>query len=53
METEELVRIDEGILKRLARMYETGASINEIAEQLRMTIRTTRRLLKLLGYALE
>lgn len=53
METEELVRIDEGSLKRIARMYETGVSIGAIAEQLGMTIRTTRRLLKLLGYALE
>jgi DNA-binding IclR family transcriptional regulator len=50
---EKLVNIDPGMIKRIARMYETGLSVQEISEQLGMTVLTARRLLKLLGYSVE
>ena len=50
---ERLVNIDQGMLKRLARMYENGVSIKEISDELNMSIRTTMRILKLMGYTVE
>jgi DNA-binding IclR family transcriptional regulator len=43
--------IDAGLLKQLSSMYETGISIKDISEQLRMDQTTVKRLLRLLGYA--
>lgn len=54
MESEEkIVNVEPGIVKRIARMYETGLSIKEISEQLGMTVLTAKRLLRLLGYSVE
>lgn len=50
---EKLVNIEPGMMKRIARMYETGLSAQEISDQLDMTVLTAKRLLKLLGYSVE
>ncbi|AIF82967.1 hypothetical protein NTE_00891 [Candidatus Nitrososphaera evergladensis SR1] len=39
------------MLKRLARMYESGLSIQEISKQLDIGERSAKRILELLGYA--
>jgi len=48
---ENTVRISPWLLKQLARKYEAGISIGDISEQMRIDKTTTKRLLKLLGYA--
>lgn len=50
-EIESTTRIEAQLLKQLSRMYETGISIKDISEELKMDQRTVKRLLKLLGYA--
>ncbi|AIC14598.1 ECF-type sigma factor [Nitrososphaera viennensis] len=49
-ENKEVVNVDPWILKRLARMYESGLSIKEISEQLDIGARSVKRILGLLGY---
>jgi len=48
---ENTVRISPWLLKQLAREYEADISIDDISAQMRIDKRTTKRLLKLLGYA--
>jgi orotate phosphoribosyltransferase-like protein len=48
---ENTTNVDAKLLKRLSRMYETGISLYDISEDLRIDEKTARMLLKLLGYA--
>jgi orotate phosphoribosyltransferase-like protein len=49
---EKVVNIDPWLLKRLARMYESGLPIKEISDQLDISTRSAKRILKLLGYSI-
>jgi transposase-like protein len=44
--------VSQWLLKRLSRMYESGISISDIAEELKLDRKSVERLLMLLGYAL-
>lgn len=44
---EKLVNVEQTMLKRIARMYETGLPIKEISEQLNMSVRTTKKALEI------
>jgi len=48
---ENTVKVSPGLLKQLARKYEAGISIDDISAQIRIDKSTTKKLLKLLGYA--
>jgi len=37
-------------LKRIARMYESGLSLNEISEQIKLSSSEVRKILNALGY---
>ncbi len=37
-------------LKRIARMYESGLSMNEISEQINLNLTEVRKILNALGY---
>ena len=50
---EKLVNIESGMLKRIAMMHENGISMKEISKELDVSIRTTKRILQLLGYLVE
>ena len=44
------LNIDAAFLKRLSKMYESGMSIKEISEMLKLEQQMTIKLLRLLGY---
>ena len=48
---ENTTNVDAKFLKRLSRMYETGISLKDISEELRMDEKKVKMFLKLLGYA--
>jgi DNA-binding NarL/FixJ family response regulator len=37
-------------LKRIARMYESGLSLNEISQQIKLSLSEVRKILDALGY---
>jgi DNA-binding IclR family transcriptional regulator len=47
------INVSKRTLKQLARMHESGISLEDIARELDISTRSTRRLLKLLGYSIE
>jgi hypothetical protein len=40
-------------LKRIARMYESGVSVNEISEQINLSLSEVGKILKALGYRMK
>ncbi|HKZ62437.1 MAG TPA: hypothetical protein VJZ68_08505 [Nitrososphaera sp.] len=48
---ENTTNVDAKFLKRLSRMYETGISLKDISEELRIDEKKVKMFLKLLGYA--
>jgi hypothetical protein len=46
------IRIDVAFLRQIARLYEQGIPIKDIAVQLKIDQKTTLRILQLLGYGL-
>jgi hypothetical protein len=48
-----IVNVDSKMLKRLARVFEYGLSLEEISKEFDIDVISVRRLLKLLGYSVE
>ena len=47
------IKVDSAVLTRLSKLYESGASVSDIAGQIGWDQRTTIRVLRLLGHDIE